>query len=490
MNSAYRPKLQFLSEDLIKKIIADAFEILSVLGVEIQNPSVIRLLSDSGAAVDAKSGRVFIPSELIEKSLQTTPGSFKLYDAFGEETHDFSGENIHFTPGSSALNMLDYKTQTLRQPVTSDYIDLTKIVHQLEYIASQSTSFVSHDVPEKISDSYRLFLSLLYSSKPVITGAFSIASFETMKDLQLVIRGTDRSLREKPLTVFSCCPTSPLKWSDVTSQNLVDCAIAGIPAELIAMPMAGFIAPVSLTGTLIQHTAETLSGIVISQLTSPGAPLLYGGSPAAFDMRYETTPMGAIETMMIDCAYSEIGKYLDIPTQAYIGLSDSKLLDAQAGLETGMGATLAALTGINSISGPGMMDFENCISFEKLVLDNEICGMALRLVEGIQPREDFPSIDLFRELLEEQHLLISDHTLKHLDSEHFFPRPVIDRANRSRWTEDGSRCLGERAHEQVQSLLAEYTPPGLSESTISDLIGCMEAAAKQAGLNRLPERKS
>ncbi len=357
MNSAYRPKLQFLSEDLIKKIIADAFEILSVLGVEIQNPSVIRLLSDSGAAVDAKSGRVFIPSELIEKSLQTTPGSFKLYDAFGEETHDFSGENIHFTPGSSALNMLDYKTQTLRQPVTSDYIDLTKIVHQLEYIASQSTSFVSHDVPEKISDSYRLFLSLLYSSKPVITGAFSIASFETMKDLQLVIRGTDRSLREKPLTVFSCCPTSPLKWSDVTSQNLVDCAIAGIPAELIAMPMAGFIAPVSLTGTLIQHTAETLSGIVISQLTSPGAPLLYGGSPAAFDMRYETTPMGAIETMMIDCAYSEIGKYLDIPTQAYIGLSDSKLLDAQAGLETGMGATLAALTGINSISGPGMMDF-------------------------------------------------------------------------------------------------------------------------------------
>ena len=119
------------------------------------------------------------------------------------------------------------------------------------------------------------------------------------------------------------------------------------------MPLSGFMAPVTLVGSLVQHTAETLSGVVISQLASPGAPALYGGSPAIFDIRYETTPMGAVETMMIDCAYSEIGKHLGLPTQAYIGLSDAKQLDAQAGLETSMGATLAALAGINSVSGPG-----------------------------------------------------------------------------------------------------------------------------------------
>ena len=113
------------------------------------------------------------------------------------------------------------------------------------------------------------------------------------------------------------------------------------------MPLSGFVAPVTLTGTIIQHTAETLSGLVISQLVNPGTPILYGGSPAIFDMRYETTPMGAVETMMIDCAYSEIGKFLGMPTQAYISLSDAKQLDAQAGLESGIGATLAALSGIN-----------------------------------------------------------------------------------------------------------------------------------------------
>ena len=122
---------------------------------------------------------------------------------------------------------------------------------------------------------------------------------------------------------------------------------------------------------------------MISQLANPATPILYGGSPAIFDVRYETTPMGAIETQMVDCATNEIGKRLGLPTQAYIGLSGSKQLDAQAGLESSSGAVLAALSGINSVSGPGMLDFESCLSLEKLLLDDQACGMALRLVEGV-----------------------------------------------------------------------------------------------------------
>ncbi|GAG01453.1 unnamed protein product, partial [marine sediment metagenome] len=264
--------------------------------------------------------------------------------------------------------------------------------------------------------------------------------------LQLAVRGTEEALAAKPLTVFSCCPTAPLKWSDVTSQNVVDCARYSIPVEFVSMPLAGFVAPVTLVGTLVQHTAETLSGIVISQLSNPGTPVLYGGSPAIFDVRYETTPMGAVETMMIDCAYNEIGKHLGLPTQAYIGLSDAKRLDAQAGLEASMGATLAALAGINSVSGPGMLDFESCLSLESLVLDNEICGMALRLIEGIEPHEDFPALPRFEELLKDRHLLISKHTRRYLRQEHYFPGDTIDRANRARWQEEGGLTLGERAH--------------------------------------------
>jgi len=484
-----RPTIKFLTDDLTKQIISEATQILCELGIEIHNKEVLSMLSDHGAKVDMGNFHVILSEEIIENALKTTPGAFKLYDVHGNETHDFSGYNVYFTPGSAALNVLDYHTKQLRKPSTEDYINHAKVVSQLKYIASQSTALIAADVHEKISDSYRLFLSLLYCEKPVVTGAFTIESFDIMKDLQLAVRETEQALKEKPLTVFSCCPTSPLKWSHVTSQNLVDCARYSIPVEFIAMPLSGFMAPVTLVGTLIQHTAETLSGIVISQLINPGAPILYGGSPAIFDIRYETTPMGAVETMMIDCAYNEIGKYLGLPTQAYIALSDAKQLDAQAGLESGMGATLAALSGINNISGPGMLDFESCQSLEKLIVDNEICGINLRLIKGIEPKEDFPAIPIFQELLQEKHLLIADHTRRYLKEEHFFPGSTIVRANRGRWEKDGSSTLGERAHSEVEKLLRDYTPSSLSEDIKKELVTLMNREARRYGQDKLPERK-
>jgi trimethylamine--corrinoid protein Co-methyltransferase len=248
-------------------------------------------------------------------------------------------------------------------------------------------------------------------------------------------------------------------------------------------------APVTLVGSLVQHTAETLSGVVLTQLTQPGAPALYGGSPAAFDVRYETTPMGAVETQMIDCAYCEIGQYLGLPTQAYIGLSDAKQLDAQAGLESSMGATLAALTGINNISGPGMLDFESCLSLEKLVLDNEIAGMTLRLVQGIEPREDFPALPIFQEMLRDGHLLIAKHTRRHLRAEHYFPGPVIERANLSRWREGGALTLGQRAHREVEQLIAAWQPSRLADTAKTEIVRLMKGEAARHGMDRLPERK-
>lgn len=483
-----RPTIRFLDDRLIQQIISEAKQLLSTLGVEIQNERVLSILADHGAQVNKNTSLVKIGDHLVDKTLKLSPASFKLYDIYEEETHHFTANNVYFTPGSAALHLLDYETKRIRKPTTADYIQYVKVVDQLPYIASQSTAFIPADVHEKISDSYRFFLSLLFGKKPVVTGTFTIEAFEIMKNLQIAVRGVEKALREKPLSIFSCCPTSPLKWSETTSQNVIDCGRYGIPVEFIAMPLAGFMAPVTLTGTLIQHTAETLSGIVISQLANPGTPVLYGGSPAIFDVRYETTPMGAIETIMIDCAFNEIGKYLGLPTQAYISLSDAKQLDAQAGLETSIGATLAALSGINNISGPGMLDFESCQSLEKLVLDNEICGMTYRLIAGIVPKDDFPSLPIFQELLAEQFLLIADHTRRHLRQEHYFPGAVIDRANRSRWQEEGSLTLEQRAHAEVKTLLASYEPPGTDEKIKEELIKLMENEAKKYGQEKLPER--
>jgi len=482
-----RPRVRFLTEELVKQIVAEARDLLCRLGVEIHNEGVLSLLRDHGARIDRPGLRAYFTDEIIDRSLKAAPGAFSLYDTTGEAAVELSGFNVNYTPGSAAINILDSETDRLRRPNTADYVRYARLMTGMQHVASQSTALIPSDVHERISDSYRLYLSLMYCEKPVVTGTFTIDAFEIMKDLQLAVRGSAEALAATPLTVFSCCPTSPLKWSDVTSQNVVDCARYSIPVEYIAMPLSGFMAPVTLIGTIIQHTAETLSGLAISQLTSPGTPVLWGGSPAIFDLRYETTPMGAIETMMIDCAYNEIGKHLGIPTQAYIGLSDAKLLDAQAGLETSMGATLAALAGINNISGPGMLDFESCFSLEKLVLDNEICGMTFRMLKGMEAREDFPALPHLEELLREQHLLISDHTRKYVREEICFPGPVIDRANRSRWQEEGSLTLKARARDTVDKIVAACPPVRLPDETRKEMTELMAAEALKYGMEKLPD---
>jgi trimethylamine--corrinoid protein Co-methyltransferase len=483
-----RPIFRLLSEELIEQIVTEARDILCNLGVKLQNDRALDLLAEHGARVDRAGQHAWFTDALIDRALETSPSSFQLFDVLGEPALDLGGHRVHFTPGSAAINLLDPETQELRRPITADYLRYAKVVAGLPHLASQSTCMVPEDVPERMSDSYRLFLSLLTGEKPVVTGCFTIEAFGVMRDMQVAVRGSKEALAAKPLCVFSCCPTSPLKWSDVTSQNVIDCAEHGIPVEFISMPLSGFMSPVTLVGTVVAHTAETLSGVVISQCAKPGAPMLYGGSPAAFDIRYETTPMGAIETQMIDCANNEIGKHLGLPTQAYIGLSDAKRLDAQAGLESANGATLAALAGINNISGPGMLDFESCFSIEKLVVDNEICGMALRLARGIEPREDFPARPHFEELLAEGHLLISKHSRRYLREELTFPGPVIDRMNSARWREEGSRNLLERARVEVERLVTEHTPTRLDSAVQAELVGLMGAEANRHGLDALPAR--
>ena len=133
-----------------------------------------------------------------------------------------------------------------------------------------------------------------------------------------------------------------------------------------------------------------------------------------------------------------------------------------------------------------MLDFESCLSLEKLVVDNEICGMARRLIKGIEPHEDFPAIPRFEELLREKHLLISKHTRRYLEEEHYFPGPAVDRANRSRWQEEGGLTLGARAHREVERLIADYEPSTLPDGVRPELTRLMENEARRYGMDKLP----
>ncbi|MGB2765324.1 MAG: trimethylamine methyltransferase family protein, partial [Candidatus Aminicenantaceae bacterium] len=241
-------------------------------------------------------------------------------------------------------------------------------------------------------------------------------------------------------------------------------------------------------GTLVQHVAENLCGLVICQLAKKGAPVIFGGSPSSFDMRKGTTPMGAIETMMIDSAYSQIGKFLNLPTHAYMGLSDSKINDAQAGFETGIGALVAALSGINVISGPGMLNFESCQSLEKLVVDNEICGMAYRIIEGVSQRDEPIAKNLYEGFSAETQFLSMPHTRKWYREEHTFPK-IIDRDTYDYWVSLGKKSIADRASEEVEKLLKENPFSPLDNNILQELQKIMLLDAQNNGISSLPEIK-
>jgi trimethylamine--corrinoid protein Co-methyltransferase len=307
-----------------------------------------------------------------------------------------------------------------------------------------------------------------------------------MRDMLTAVRGSSEELRKKPLAVFDACPSPPLKWSNLTTQSLIDAARAGQPSELISMGLTGATSLVTLAGTLVQHVAENLCGTVICQLAKTGAPVIFGGSPASFDMRKGTTPMGAMETMMIDSAYAQIAKRLGMPTHAYMGMSDSKINDSQAGLETGMGAVLAALSGINVISGPGMLNFESTQSLEKLVIDDEICGMARRLVRGIEQRDEILAVDKFEELAAGAQFLSLAHTRKWYRKEHRFPK-TIDRDTYEAWVSLGRKSMEDRAAEEVEQRLATAVGTPLEADKAVELRKIMMGYAKAMGVPSLPE---
>ena len=447
------PKIHFLSNESIRVIHGAGIDLLEKIGVLVQSRKVLRLLKDAGCEVNAR-GRVKIPESLVNECIKSAPSSVKIYSRDGRHDLHVGGDSVYFNPGSAAISILDFETEAIRPPTIRDLVDLTVITDYLSNIHAQSTALVPSDVPEEVKDRVRLYITLKYSTKPVITGAFTIDGLHDMKKMLDIAAGCDSG--RKPMAIFDVCPSPPLKWSELTVTNLVDCARYRIPAELVSMPQIGATGPATLAGCLIQHTAENLSGIVIHQLTSRGAPVIYGGSPALLDMRSGMSCMATPEVMLLISGYVEIGKYYGLPTHGYLGLSDTKIVDYQAGFESSMGILIGALKRINIISGAGMMDFESCQSLEKLVIDNEICGYALRIAKGINIMEE--ALDVFNEAIEKGGFLSLKHTLKWFRSEQYFPSRLIDRDPRRRWIDKGLKNAWRRAREEVEKILKEHKP--------------------------------
>jgi len=479
-----RPTLSLLEPALVERVLEEAYALLLEPGVKVHDKEAARLLAGAGALVEGGVAR--IPRAIVENALATAPRSFELYDRPGNVAVRYGGAAVHFDPGSCGVNVLDPETLEHRSSRSADLVRLVQVAESLPAYAAQSTAVVCGDVPADIGDVWRLILVLLHSAKPVVTGSFSARTTDVMIELLAIDAGGRDALVARPRAVFDVCPSPPLTWSAFGASNLVQLARAGVPAEMVSMPLAGAAAPVTLIGSVVQHAAECLSGIAIHQLARPGAPIAWGGAPAILDMRTGATPMGAIETAMIDASYAQVGKSLGLPTHAYLGASDAKIVDAQAGLESGLTALVGALAGINMISGAGMLDMLLCQSAEKLVVDAEAIGMVQRLLRGVATPTETLATASFAAAGPEGRFLELPETRRLFRSEQHLPSKVIERASHRAWLEAGGQDAFGRARARVDELLAAYRRPAIDPAVEAGIVALARREADRVGLAELP----
>ena len=483
-----QPRLSLLDNELIIRILDEAYQLMMKPGIKVQNSEARKLLAEAGALVDEATMIARIPEQIVKRALETVPRQFHLYDYEGNPRVQYGGEAVQFDPGSSGISVLIPETLEHKTAETEDLIRVIKVAESLPQYDAQSTAVVCHDVPKDLHDLYRLYLVMLYSKKPVVTGAFTNLTVHHMIHMLAIFAGGLDKLREKPRAIFDVCPSPPLIWSNFGAGNLMTLGRAGVPAEIVSMPLAGAAAPVTLLGAVTQHAAECLSGITIHQLARPGAPIVWGGAPSTFDMRKGGTPFGSVETAMIDSSYAQVGKSLGLPTHAYLGVTESKLLDMQAGLESGMGALVGALSGINMISGAGMLDSLLCQSPEKLVIDAEGIAMARRMVEGMKVHTETLATGFYDDKINFRggDFLKQKITLQLFQKEQHLPGKVIDRDSMRGWKEAGAMDTFTRARIRVQEILASYQRAELDPAKVEALHAFVLDLAKKAGMEVLP----
>jgi trimethylamine--corrinoid protein Co-methyltransferase len=473
-----RPLLHVIPDELIPQILAEARRILAEIGIEVRGPQLRQRLLDRGLkmANTVEDGeRVLFPAEVVENAIASAPKEFTLYDRSGQAHAVLGGDQVHFVPGSSGLKVLDHRTGHTRLANTHDFIEYVRLADGLANIAYLATAFSTNDIEPQVSDAWRLLLCLTNSTKPVVSGAFTEHGTPRMVEMMQLFRRDRADLIARPMAIFTITATGMYRYSEDSCQNLLDCVEAGIPVEIVPVTLMGLIAPVTLAGATVFHVADVLAGLTMAQIIKPGAPVLFGGAPATFHMKTAMSPMAAIETLHLNAAYVQIAKSLGLPTQSYMALSEGKFLDAQAGAETFGSALVAALAGVNSVSGPGMLDYVLTFSLEKLVFDDELCGQALHFIREFGVRDDIPTLDLVRHLLSEKHLLTAEHTLKHWPQELYLPGPTFDRLSRESWVKEGGKELHHRVRDEVERRLAAYISPPLDPAIEAELVRLIQS---------------
>jgi len=467
----YKP----LSPEGIENIHKTSLTILEKTGItyEAGLETTVDILADAGATVDREMKRIRIPRELILEEIAKAPSQVILYARDGKYDLDLTEDKVHLGTGGAAIKILDLDTGEPRSSTLRDLYNIGRLVDGLDHIHFFLRPCIPTDIPEADYDVNMFYACLKATGKHVMSGVNDEAGLHRIIDMAALLAGGKKQLQEKPfISVITSFAISPLKLCTQSTLIMQECNRQGIPVALSAAPMSGSTSPMTMAGTLAQLHAEQLAGISICQLTNPGAPLLYGGIPGMANMATMGYQGGGVECGMMNAAIHQLAAHIQVPNYNSAGLSDSKLPDAQAGWEKAMTILLGAMGGSNYMHhSAGMLESMLTVAHEQYVIDDEIIGMACKVLKGIEVDADHLAMEAIDTVGPAGNFMMSPHTMQYMRSEYFQGNGVTDSKSRHQWEQGGSIDTRERAVNIARKILeAQETPyiPGDTDREIRE----------------------
>jgi len=472
-------KLTVLGEEGVTRIDEAARKILERTGVEITHHEMLELFKSAGGYVDDSSQRVRIPSKLVDECLLSAGKTFTIYGRDKNNRAAFGAGKRNYNSIAGEAYWIDFDGKR-RFATLEDVIiaaKLADVLPRINIVGAMSD-------PHEIDISYRCVevaaALLRTTTKPVTFWFYDRTSAQYIIELFTILAGSKRELAGFPPAYPLFEPISPLRFPRDGVDVLFETCRIPLPVHIGPMAQVGLSAPGTLAGTLAQETAEILAGICVAQLIHPGTPVCFGGIPHAFDMRTTQMIFAGPEQGLMAVAMTEMGKHYGLPVYINVGLTDSKCVDAQAGLEISATLLMGALSGADIFGHFGIAGVDQASSLEMLVFQHEVIEYIERILNSFTIDDETLALDLIDRLGPGGTFIAEEHTVKHFREEIWMP-VILDRLYWDQWEQIGKPTTEQRVKERLEKLLVSYKPHPLDESVERDVQKVLERARKTLG---------
>jgi trimethylamine--corrinoid protein Co-methyltransferase len=473
--------VRVLTDEQIGKIHQASLRILENVGVVVPHEEMLGRFADSSAKVDFKEKRVWIPSDLVMKSIAIAEKRFTIYGRDITKTARFGYNTRNYNGTAGQASWLDNIGGERRPATLKDVIDATRICDALSDINVVGAMADPHE----LSVDYRCVevaaTMIKNTTKPLTFWFYDRTTAKYLVDMLIAVRGSQKKAEEYPMFYPFFEPISPLRFPFHGIDLIFETSKIKLPVPVGPMAQMGLSAPGTIAGTLAQQNAEILAGICITQLIQPGLPVCYGGTCHAFDMATTQLIFSGPEQAILSVAMTEMGKYYGFPVYINVGLTDSKRPDAQAGLEAGVTLAFGAAAGADIFGHMGICGVDQASSLDILVLQNEIISFIESSMREVDFSDESLGIDEISEVGPGGTFIDRIHTAEHFRQELWFPK-LLDRNYYQQWLENGATSLEERCRKQREELLKTHKPEPISDELAKQLDEIVaEAKAKTKG---------